>query len=81
MVENHKDKIFQKREETEAIRKIKNRTIDHDINNQELDHMHRYVHQGLLQVGIQVDSNIVAIQVDQGNEEQDQHTAGNNHEI
>eukprot|EP00972_Heterocapsa_arctica_P065933 9727989-Heterocapsa_arctica.AAC.1 len=54
--------------------------MDHDSNNQDLDQVHRYVHQGLLQGGIQVDTNIVAIQVDQDNEEQDQHTDGENHE-
>eukprot|EP00972_Heterocapsa_arctica_P097118 14329094-Heterocapsa_arctica.AAC.1 len=30
MVENHKDKIFQQREEAEAIRNNKNRKMDHD---------------------------------------------------
>eukprot|EP00972_Heterocapsa_arctica_P054274 7999842-Heterocapsa_arctica.AAC.1 len=59
---------------------MKNITMDHDSDNQDLDQVHRHVHEGLLQCGIQVEANIVAIEIDQGNDEQDQHTAGENQE-
>eukprot|EP00972_Heterocapsa_arctica_P042384 6246537-Heterocapsa_arctica.AAC.1 len=62
MVENHKDNIFQKHEEAQAIRKRKNRKINHDSDNQDLDQVHRYVHEGLLQLMIQVEDNIVQIE-------------------
>eukprot|EP00972_Heterocapsa_arctica_P087164 12852340-Heterocapsa_arctica.AAC.1 len=49
-------------EETEAIRKRKNRKMDHASDNQDLDQVHRYVHEGLRQGGIQLEANIVAIE-------------------
>eukprot|EP00972_Heterocapsa_arctica_P043977 6494509-Heterocapsa_arctica.AAC.1 len=54
--------------------------MDHDSDSQDLDQVHRYVREGLLQGGIQVEANIAAIEVDQGNDEQDQHIAGDNQE-
>eukprot|EP00972_Heterocapsa_arctica_P098967 14603808-Heterocapsa_arctica.AAC.1 len=44
MVENHKDKISQQQEEAEAIKKRKNRKMNHDSEKE--DQVHRYMHGG-----------------------------------
>eukprot|EP00972_Heterocapsa_arctica_P002167 311318-Heterocapsa_arctica.AAC.1 len=54
MVENHKDNIFQQREEAESSRK-NNRNMDHESDKQGLDQGHRSVHEGLLQRQIQAE--------------------------
>eukprot|EP00972_Heterocapsa_arctica_P064887 9577329-Heterocapsa_arctica.AAC.1 len=46
MVENHKDKVVQKQEEAEAIRKRKNKKMNN--GDQENDQVHKYVHGGML---------------------------------
>eukprot|EP00972_Heterocapsa_arctica_P050332 7400803-Heterocapsa_arctica.AAC.1 len=46
MVENHKDKIFQKQEEAEATKQQKKRRMDKQEQGNE--QMHEYVHGGLL---------------------------------
>eukprot|EP00972_Heterocapsa_arctica_P033489 4930943-Heterocapsa_arctica.AAC.1 len=47
MVENHKDKIFQKPEEAEAIRKTTNRKMNNE--EQGKGQVHEYIHGGSLQ--------------------------------
>eukprot|EP00972_Heterocapsa_arctica_P035700 5251826-Heterocapsa_arctica.AAC.1 len=47
MVENHKDNIFQAKEEVEAQRIKKNKNMY--IDNQIMDQTHEYVHGGMFQ--------------------------------
>eukprot|EP00972_Heterocapsa_arctica_P018655 2757983-Heterocapsa_arctica.AAC.1 len=76
MIENHKDNIFQKREEAEAIRKRKNRKMNHDSDKQEVDKVHRYVQEGLLQRVIKPETNMADIEVTTEQKEHNQHKAG-----
>eukprot|EP00972_Heterocapsa_arctica_P066630 9831327-Heterocapsa_arctica.AAC.1 len=65
MVENHKDNIFQQREEAEASRERKNRKMDHGSDTQGLDQVRRYVHEGFLQREIQAEFKVAGIEIDQ----------------
>eukprot|EP00972_Heterocapsa_arctica_P023284 3430515-Heterocapsa_arctica.AAC.1 len=59
MVENHKDKVFQQEEETEANRQRKNRKLDHAKDKEELEQLHEYVHAGILQQMMQEYKHII----------------------
>eukprot|EP00972_Heterocapsa_arctica_P027679 4070409-Heterocapsa_arctica.AAC.1 len=80
MVENHEDNIFQKREEAEAIRKRKTRKMNRDSEKQDVDQVQRYVQEGLIQIIIQVEANIVEIEVDTDSGEHNQQIAGEDQE-
>eukprot|EP00972_Heterocapsa_arctica_P039712 5853072-Heterocapsa_arctica.AAC.1 len=54
--------------------------MDHESDKQSLDQVHRYVHEGLLQRETQAEVNVVGIEIDQGNEEHEQHNAGDEQE-
>eukprot|EP00972_Heterocapsa_arctica_P076196 11242555-Heterocapsa_arctica.AAC.1 len=65
MVENHKDNVFQQREEAEAIRTKKHRNMDHGSDKQGLDQVHRSVHEGLLHREIQAEFKVAGVEIEQ----------------
>eukprot|EP00972_Heterocapsa_arctica_P087799 12947313-Heterocapsa_arctica.AAC.1 len=81
MVENHKDNIFQHKEETEANRLRNNRKLDHIKDNKALYQLHEYVHAGILQQMMQEGTTLTGAEIEQDNTvKYQQHIAGKDRE-
>eukprot|EP00972_Heterocapsa_arctica_P056490 8335716-Heterocapsa_arctica.AAC.1 len=68
MVENHKDKTFQQKEEKKQIGYGRIRKLDHTKDKEELDRLHKYVDAGILQQIMQEDTKLTGEEIDQDNE-------------
>eukprot|EP00972_Heterocapsa_arctica_P069475 10265737-Heterocapsa_arctica.AAC.1 len=72
MVENHKDNIFQRNEEQEAIRLKKSRKLNQAEDKEDLDQLHSYVHAGILQqMGLE-DKDPIVVNNEQRNDGENQ---------